>query len=130
MIPKGTDKYLGKQAQAIDLSSETAGKESKELQGQSETDLGQIPGHVVAGTIPEECEVQQGHLEFGNSNSYHEIVQLYSSSEVKEQRAMGGSIPTTSESNNCLGGTPNEPFRWHQNSQKGAAELVLAGDEF
>lgn len=50
--------------QRIELFSETTDEEIAEIQNQPGTVPVQIQGHVVAGTVPDECELQQGRFEF------------------------------------------------------------------
>lgn len=52
------------QVQAINLSSGTTEKGIEGLQAQLGKDLGWIQSHAMAGTTPEECELDQGDEEF------------------------------------------------------------------
>lgn len=52
------------QVQVINLFSETSGEEVGKLRGQRGTDPRRMIGHLVAGTVPEKWEIQQGRLQF------------------------------------------------------------------
>lgn len=57
---------IWEQVQAVNLSSLTTEKEIEEIQSQPGSDLVRIRSHVLADTIPEECELEQSSGEFKN----------------------------------------------------------------